>query len=114
MPSFSAASKLSDIELEKMDINDIQNVMMKYDQAMMENEQRGRSADEYTQMRYGYGSALAQAQKQNRALAQMKQHIWVRWYRLQRKKMDQERVSDAYPDSGDSGDRGEPDYRGGD
>ena len=87
MSDFSERNNLSDEELEKMDMNDIQDVMMKLDRAMMANEKRGRGADRRTQMRYGFGDALEQAQTRNRALARTKQDIWERWYRLQKKKM---------------------------
>jgi len=90
MSRLSAVNNLSDKELEKLDAYDIQNVMMKYDHAMMENEQRGRRADQNTQMRHGYGGALERAQKLNRALAQMKQNTWDRWYKLQQKRMQKE------------------------
>lgn len=114
MPSFSVSNNLSDKELEKMDSDDIRNVMMKYDHAMMENEQRGRNADQYTQMRHGYGNALEQAQNRNRALAQMKQHIWERWNKLQQKKLEEKKEGNSYPGIGDTGNRGDPDCRGGD
>ncbi len=82
---FTQPDTLSDEELEKMDNNDIQDVMMKFDRVMMENEERARRADRRTQMRYGRGNALEMAQNRNRGLAQMKQAVWDRWYQLKKK-----------------------------
>ena len=86
MAEFSQPDDLSDEELANMDNNDIQNIMMKLDRAMMENEKRGRSTDRRTQMRYGRGNALELAQKRNLGLAQKKQVIWDRWYQLHKEK----------------------------